>query len=75
MDEEFEQNIKTASSFPDLKPPNSAIEIGRKRYDNGLTFILYRDAEWNYYYETDRGLAFKYEMEKRRLEKKKKISW
>lgn len=71
--EELEIGLSQARSFPNLTPPNNAIEIGRKLMPSGITFILYRDNEWNYYYESDRGLAFKQEMERRRKEKKR--SW
>lgn len=57
-------DFSTARSFPDLRPPNDAVEIFREK-KNGNTYYYYQDAKGNLYFESDKGYAFKREMHER----------
>jgi hypothetical protein len=70
-------------SFPGQKPPNDAAEIGRKKVGDDV-HIYYKDKYGNYWFASERILAFDREMqaaEKRRKEerrrrwKEEKRSW
>lgn len=59
---EMEMAMKTAVSFPGLTPPAGSVEICSVDRAGDVVHF-YKDAEENYYYETERGHAFKLKME------------
>lgn len=79
---ELERAEKDAWSFPGLSPPDqAAYYIGairkRRRTPEGLCADVYRfwkDAEGKYWYDTDRGMAFKREMAAIQKKRKKASS-
>lgn len=73
MQSHLEKVLQEAGSFPDLMPPNNAKEYGRVNDPTG-TYIIYRDEEGNYYYDTVRGLEFKRQMEEARKKKKRRYA-
>lgn len=65
-------DLGSARSFPDLRPPNNAVEVFREK-KNGNTYYYYMDEEENLYFESDKGYAFKREiMERERIRKIRK---
>lgn len=73
MQNPLEEALKEAVSFPELTPPNNAKEYGRISTPTGI-YIIYRDDEGNYYFDTVRGLEFKRQMEAARKNKKPRCS-
>lgn len=71
MQSHLEKVLQSASSFPDLIPPNNAQEYGRVNKPSG-TYIIYKDTEGNYYFDTVHGLEFKRQMEEARKKKKRR---
>lgn len=71
MESYLEKVLKEARSFPELTPPNNAQEYGRVNRPSG-TYIIYKDAEGNYYFDTVHGLEFKRQMETARKNKKRR---
>lgn len=55
--------LRKAESFPDVTPPNNAVEVGRVDKP-GITFIVFKDEQNNYYYDSVQGLEFKRAMQK-----------
>lgn len=66
----IETMLQEAHSFPDLQPPNDAVEYGRV-HRNGQIYIVYIDKSGECYYDTVRGLQFKKEMEMSRKRKRR----
>ncbi len=66
-----EEVRKNAWSFRGLDPPNRAEEIYRETCA-GTMYIYYADAFGNYWYNTDRQIAFEKEMQEARKKRKKK---
>ena len=60
-EKELELAQKNAYSFTGLKPPNDAWYIGSKE-KSGDTYHYYKDAEGNYYYDSEKGRKFEEEM-------------
>jgi len=58
---ELEKVYKNARSFPDLAPPNRSYYIGCKKQGNDV-YMFWKDESGNYWYETERGTAFKREI-------------
>lgn len=54
-------DFSTARSFPELNPPNEAVEIHRAKHGSTI-YYYYQDSKGNLYYETSKGYAFKREM-------------
>lgn len=69
--EELERAYQNAWSFPALEPPNQARYIGFQKYPTGR-YLYWKDAEGNYWYDTERGMIFKKEMKE--VQKKKRAS-
>lgn len=65
--QELEEAYRGARSFPDLTPPNKSYYIGCKKHGKDV-YLFWRDESGNYWYETERGMAFKKEI----LNKQKK---
>lgn len=64
--------IGNSMSFPGLKPPNNAYEIGQVVHGREV-FIYYRGNDGEFYYDTASGQAFKRKMaeaEKRRRQER-----
>lgn len=62
---------KKARSFPELIPPNRARYIGYLRHRTGR-YMYWKDFRGNYWYDTEKGMILKQEMEERQKERKKK---
>lgn len=62
-----------ARSFPGLSPPDGARYIGRRRCRTGVC-LYWKDSGGNYWYDTERGQAFKAEMEAAQKKNKKMAS-
>ncbi len=69
----LEEVLKEAASFPGLEPPNNAEEYGRVNRPTG-TYIIYKDADGSYYFDTVHGLEFKRQMEAARKNKKRRCT-
>ncbi len=66
-----EEARKNAWSFRGLVPPNKAEEIYRE-ICAGTVYIYYADDFGNYWYNTDRQIAFEKEMQEAQKKRKKK---
>ncbi len=73
--QELERAQERARSFPDLLPPNGARYIGYRLHRTGR-YLYWKDSGGNYWFDTERGMAFKQEMEdaQKKKQKKKKAS-
>lgn len=69
--QELEQAHRKAWSFPDIQPPNNAQYIGYRMHKTEK-YLYWKDSEGNYWYDTERGMAFKEIMEE--AQKKKMAS-
>ena len=69
--QELETAQEQARSFPDLLPPGQARYIGYLKHRTGR-YLYWKDSEGKYWYETERGMAFKQEMDN--AQKKKRAS-
>lgn len=67
--QELDRASREAWSFPGLMPPDGARYIGCRRYPTGL-YLFWRDPAGKYWYDTERGMICKKEMES--LQKKRK---
>lgn len=56
--QELEKARNNAWSFPDTQPPNNARYIGYWK-DGAEKYLYWRDSKGNYWFDTDRGMAFK----------------
>lgn len=68
--QELETAHENARSFPGLLPPDNARYIGYQRYGSGK-YLYWKDSAGKYWYETERGMDFKREMEDAKKKKKK----
>lgn len=66
--QELERAYRKAWSFPDMQPPNCAHYIGYRMHQTGK-YLYWKDSEGNYWYDTERGMAFKEAMEEARKKK------
>lgn len=68
---ELEEAYEKAWSFPGLHPPENARYIGYQK-SGTQKYLYWRDSRGNYWYDTERGMAFKKSMEE--AQKKKMAS-
>lgn len=65
---ELEEAHEKARSFPGLHPPENARYIGYQK-SGTQKYLYWKDSRGNYWYDTERGMAFKEIMEEARKKK------
>lgn len=66
----LDEAYSEARSFQGLSPPQGAQYIGCQRRPSGL-YLYWKDREGKYWYETDRGMEFKRQMEEAQKKEKR----
>lgn len=60
--QEIDRAYREAWSFPGLMPPDGACYIGCRKNRTGM-YLFWKDQAGRYWYDTERGMAFKRSME------------